>query len=24
LGFPGGWWIDPARDAALAEARRNQ
>ncbi|MFN8981659.1 MAG: extracellular solute-binding protein, partial [Alphaproteobacteria bacterium] len=23
LGFPAAWWIDPARDAALAEARRN-
>ena len=23
LGFPTAWWIDPARDAALAEARRN-
>jgi microcin C transport system substrate-binding protein len=23
LGFPAAWWIDPARDTALAEARRN-
>jgi microcin C transport system substrate-binding protein len=23
LGFPTAWWIDPVRDAALAEARRN-
>lgn len=22
LGFPGAWWIDPARERALAEARR--
>jgi microcin C transport system substrate-binding protein len=22
LGFPSSWWIDPAREAALAEARR--
>ena len=23
LGFPGSWWVDPARERALAEARRS-